>query len=123
MNKVTGTYRDGAVVLDTPVDWADGTRIEVIQIDGSETNGSRGPSVRQGLLDALNDPERYGLDESLWPQTPREIQLLLERMDAARPLEMTAEELDAMEKSILAEKERQKAMTRESWSKAEQRFK
>jgi hypothetical protein len=117
------TYRDGNVVLDGPVDWPNGTRIEVVQVGAHATNGTPpATGVRQELLDALNDPDRYGLDESLWPQTPQEIELLLQRMDAAEPLRMAPDELAAMEAAREAEKERQKQLTRQSWAEAEKRF-
>ncbi len=123
MHKVMATYRDGNVILDDPVDWPNGTRIEVAQVGANATNGSSPFSgVRPELLDALNDPQRYGLDESLWPQTPQEIELLLQHMDAAEPLQVAPDELAAMEAARQAEKERQKELTRESWREAEKRF-
>ncbi len=123
MHKVMATYRDGSVILDDPVDWPNGARIEVVQVGVNATNGSPPASgVRQELLDALNDPQRYGLDESLWPQTPQEIELLLQHMDAAEPLRVAPDELAAMEAARHAEKERQKELTRESWREAEKRF-
>jgi hypothetical protein len=123
MHKVMATYRDGSVILDDAVDWPNGTRIEVVQVGVNATNGSPPASgVRQELLDALNDPQRYGLHESLWPQTPQEIELLLKRMDAAEPLRMSPNELAAMEAARQAEKEKQKQLTRERWPEAEKRF-
>jgi hypothetical protein len=123
MQKVMATYRDGNVILDGPVDWPNGTRIEVAEVGVLATNGSAAASgVRQELLDALNDPKQYGLDESLWPQTPQEIELLLQRMDAAEPLRMSRDELAAMDASRAAEKQRQKQLTRENWAEAEKRF-
>jgi hypothetical protein len=124
MDKVMATYRDGTVILDSPVDWPDGTRIEVAQVAARDGNGSptAAPAVRQELLDALSDPERIGLDESLWPRTPQEIELLVEHMDRAEPLQWSPEELSAMDAQRQNEKERQKELTRASWCDVERLF-
>jgi hypothetical protein len=117
------TYANGSVVLDGPVDWPNGARLELVHVSAGQSNGTSSPSgIRRELLEALNDPKRYGLDESLWPQTPQEIALLLRHMDAAESLQMTDDELATMEADRHAEKERQKELTRESWRGAEQLF-
>ena len=69
MSAVTGTYRKGKVLLDSPVDWQEGTRVEV------------------------NAPvHKVGMTEAEWPTTPEGIAELLARIDAFEPLEMTPEE-------------------------------
>jgi len=55
------------------------------------------PGVRQALVDAPGDPVAHGLPEELWPQTLDEINLLLQHMDAAEPLDLTPEEWERME--------------------------
>ncbi len=112
MQKVTATYRDGQVILDSPVDWADGTRIEVTPTASGEVNGDPDAvvlRVRDQLRAALTDPERWGLDEALWPRNQEEIQLLLRDMDAAEPLCWSSEELARLEADRESEKQRQKA--------------
>ena len=69
MSGITGTYRKGKVVLDSPVDWPEGTRVEVSS-----------PGVK------------IGLTEAEWPTTPEGIAELQQRMAALEPLEITPEE-------------------------------
>jgi hypothetical protein len=96
MTRAFATIQDGQIELDAPVDWPDGTRIEVRPIEvaakdpASATRPVRG--IRGEFRSALFAPTRVGLDESWWPLSPEEIELLLAYMDAAEPLEMTDEE-------------------------------
>src|SRR5688572_12793812 len=99
MEKVLATIRDGHVDLDAPVDWPDGTRLEVRPVARS-SNGDPGrplPGVRQEFLDAMNDPDRMGLEESLWPESPEERAIWLRWFDSIEPLEFTPEEEAALE--------------------------
>ena len=66
MNVVHGTYREGRVDLDAPVDWRNGSRVAVL---------------------ASNDS--VGLVESDWPDSPDRRAALLQRLDAIEPLELT----------------------------------
>ena len=68
MSTVRGRYYDGKVILDTPVDWADGIPVQV------------SPSI-----------EKIGMSEDEWPTTPEGIDELLRRMDF-EPVELTPEE-------------------------------
>ena len=86
--KVTATYRDGCVVMDEVVDWPDGTRIEIARV---KTPASAEDEL-VALRCALDDPNSWGLEDSLWPETPEGIALLLAHMDAAQPVELSAEE-------------------------------
>ncbi len=73
MSTTTGTWRDGRVVLDRPVDWPEGCRV---------------------LLEAVPD-ETFGIAESEWSDTPEGIADWLAWYDRLEPLEMTAAELAA----------------------------
>ena len=69
---VPGTIREGQVVLETPVDWPEGTRVEVMLVE---------PGI-----------DKMGMTEEEWPSDPQGIAELLARMDQCEPLDMTAEE-------------------------------
>jgi predicted DNA-binding antitoxin AbrB/MazE fold protein len=69
---VFGTYENGSVKLDAPVDWSEGSRV-VVQ-----------PTEPEG--------ERIGMREEDWPTDPEGIANLLARMDALEPLELTADD-------------------------------
>lgn len=46
MNQVSGTYRNGAVILDEPVDWPEGMHVRIAREDGKNANArsvSTGP--------------------------------------------------------------------------------
>jgi hypothetical protein len=90
MKKALATFRDGHVQLDDPVDWPEGTRLEVT-------------------------PAKLGLDESEWPETPEEIADWLAWFKTIEPLDMTPEELAAFEAEMKASKEVQKQLLPARW--------
>jgi hypothetical protein len=67
---VPGTFHDGQVVLETPVDWPEGAKVEVVLV---------------GLEQPL------GMTEEEWPTDPEGIAKLIARMDEIEPLEFTPE--------------------------------
>lgn len=69
MTAASGTYRKGKVILNEPVDWPEGTEVEVIAAG-----------------------EKIGLTEAEWPTTPEGIAQLLQRIAELEPLEITPEE-------------------------------
>jgi hypothetical protein len=70
METVNGTYHSGRVELGQPVDWPDGTRVDVQK---RET--------------------KIGMNEDQWPHDPEGIENLIRRWDAIQPLLFTQEEL------------------------------
>jgi len=60
MQKVLATFRNGHVELAVPVDWPEGTAVEVIPVQ-----------------------QRIGMREADWPTTADGIEALLKRMDEA----------------------------------------
>jgi hypothetical protein len=60
MQKALATFRNGHLELATPVDWPEGTTVEVIPLR-----------------------QKIGMTEAEWPTTPDAIQSLLRRMDEA----------------------------------------
>ena len=127
MNEVLATIRDGRVELDAPVHWPDGTRLEVRALEtpddgNTPTEAPLPPHVRREFFDAMNDPNRFGLEESLWPRTQKEIQILLDHIAAAEPLDLTAEEQAAIEEDRRSWKELQKELMRKNWEEIDRLF-
>jgi hypothetical protein len=71
MSAIRGKYVDGAVVLDAPANWPNGTEVVV----------EPAPVV-----------EPLGLREEDWPTTPEGIAALVARMDQFEAIELTPEE-------------------------------
>ena len=101
MNRVLGTYRQGRIIADLSTDWPDGSRVEISLLTPSPQASDRQdeppPGVRVEFLDAINDPNRFGLEESLWPQTPGEREIWLKWFDSREPLDLSPEEREAHE--------------------------
>lgn len=74
---IGGTYRDGLVKLDSPLDLPDGIRVQVVVPEDRE----------------IRRPEEYyGLDEATWVETPENRAALIKSMDEYEPIELTPEE-------------------------------
>ncbi len=71
MNVAYGTIHEGHVVFEGPVNWPEGTKVEVAPVKSRE---------------------RLGLTEDEWPETPEEIEAWLRWYDSLEPLEFTPEE-------------------------------
>jgi hypothetical protein len=69
VQSVVGTYENGQVNLDAPVEWEPGTRVRVVLEEAS-----------------------LGIREEDWPSTPEGIGDLLARMETLEPLELTPDE-------------------------------
>ena len=69
MSTVSGKYHDGKVIIDSPVDWADGMPVHV-----SPTK------------------EKIGMPEEEWPTTPEGIEELIQKVRSFEPVELTPEE-------------------------------
>ena len=84
MSAINGTVRNGHVVLDTPADWPEGSRVRV---------------------EPLPEAEVYGMCEEDWQDTPEAIAAWLAWYDSLEPLEMSPAE----EAEWLAARQAQKA--------------
>ncbi len=73
MNKVTATYQKGNVVLDSTVDWPDGTRVTVVAEE----------RVSEDSLGHREDA--YGIADDDWPETQIEIEKWLEWFQSRTP--------------------------------------
>jgi hypothetical protein len=60
LERVLATFRNGGLELSSPVDWPEGTGVEVVPLR-----------------------DRIGMDEEEWPNTPDGVRSLLNRMDEA----------------------------------------
>lgn len=81
MATFAGTYRDGLVQLDSPLDLPDGFRVKVVI------------------------PEPYGLDEATWVDSPENRAALLRSMEEYEPIQLTPEEEREIEEARRAVKE------------------
>jgi hypothetical protein len=82
MEGIDGTYRDGRIELEGPVDWPEGARVTIVpHADESEPAGTKLPSVRL--------PDGKILD---WSDTPEFRAALIAQMDSREPVQLTAEE-------------------------------
>src|SRR5579862_1517086 len=68
---IPGTFHEGRVVLETPVDWPEGAKVEV----------------------ELVDPEsKIGISEEEWSDSPEAIAEWIRWYDSLEPLQITPEE-------------------------------
>jgi hypothetical protein len=70
---LTGTWKDGQIILDAPADWPDGSRVVITRQE-----------------DQVG--ERLGITEEEWPRTPEALADWLKWLDSIEPIEMTPEE-------------------------------
>jgi hypothetical protein len=75
MKQTLATFRDGRVVLDTPVDWPDGIRLQVIPTEDAQSLG--------GAESSLRNLKPLDLGETICPLDADD-DLLEEMLDASR---------------------------------------
>lgn len=90
MAAYSGTYRDGLVQLDSPLDLPDGFRVQVVVPEGQD---NRRPELQ------------YGLDEATWVDSPVNRAALLKSMEEFEPIQLTPEEEREIEEARRAVKE------------------
>src|SRR6266699_2052071 len=89
MNALQGTVKNGQIVLDGPVPLLEGTRVEVLPIDGQRCS--------------------IGMREEDWPTSPEAIAALLARMDQVEPGWLSPEDDAAWRAALRTHKEIEKA--------------
>ena len=89
MNALQGTFRNGQIVLDSPAELPEGTRVEVLPLE-----------VRRPML---------GMREDDWPATPEGIAALLARMDQVEPGWLSPEDDAAWRAALCAQRDLEKA--------------
>lgn len=126
MDCAFATVRDGQVALDAPVEWPDGTRLELRPLgtlsNGDSAAGGNGRQIRPEFVHALSAPDAAGLDESLWPLSPDEARLLLNHMDAAEPLDLTPGQQQEWDAERAATRQEQRELTRRAWDEPGELF-
>ena len=88
MNALQGTIKNGQIILDAPAALPEGTRVEVLPIEGARPN--------------------LGMREDDWPTTPEGIAALLARMDQVEPGWLSPEDDAAWRVALRAQKEFEK---------------
>jgi hypothetical protein len=81
---ITGTWKNGRIILDSPTDWPDGCRV---------------------IIEPVPEGEILGLREEDWADTPEAIAEWLRWYDALEPLVMTPEEDAKWQAARKAQKE------------------
>lgn len=71
MSAITGTWKNGQVVLDDLADWPEGCRV---------------------VVEPLPNDVEIGLSEQEWPRTPEAIAEWLRWFDSFEPVQMTPED-------------------------------
>jgi hypothetical protein len=83
-NTLTGTWKEGQIILDEAADWPEGCRVSVEPI--------------------LGEVEAIGITEEQWPRTPESIAEWLAWFDSIEPIEMTPEEEAEWQAALAAQK-------------------
>lgn len=94
METISGTYRDGQIQWDSLPNWPEGQRVFISPAPGHEDNS-----------DDVRPQSTWGLEESLWPDTPENNAEIARRMRESEPLVMSDEEYAAWEAERQAMKE------------------
>jgi len=92
VKRVTGTYRNGTVILDEAVDWPEGTHVDVVS--------------NHGLQPAAED---VCLDGSLWDDSPDAVERWISWFGSLEPV-LTGKELERFEAELRSAREEQKAL-------------
>ena len=82
MNQVTGTYQNGAVVLNEPVAWPEGMRVEVVCESGAQAAA-----------------EDVCMEGSFWQDSPEALPRWIDWFDSLKPLS-TAEAVESSEAEL-----------------------
>lgn len=104
MISVHGTYQNGAVVLDRPVNLPEGTPVRVTL----DAEAGVGVDLRS--------------DGRPWPKTPEEIEAFLAEMDATPGIEISDEEYARIEAERRASKEEGIAETKKRMERIRAQF-
>ncbi len=88
MNEIQGTIKNGQIVLDAPAALPEGTRVEVLAIQGPRLT--------------------VGMREEDWPTTQEGIAALLARMEQVEPGWLSPEDDAAWRGTVRAQKEFEK---------------
>ena len=107
MEQITGEFRDGAVSLHGSVDWDDGTPLMITRVPNEKEQ------------DSLSD---YGINEGQWRTKQEELAEWVRWFDECKPLELTVEQQEAIERERLQAKEENIKAMLANWEKVEKLF-
>lgn len=88
MNAITGTWKNGQIIPDNPVDWPEGCRLRIEPVPEAQTIGKR---------------------EEDWDDSPEGIAAWIRWYDSLEPLILTPEEQADWDAARKAQKEFEKA--------------
>jgi hypothetical protein len=97
MSRVTGTYQNGKVFLDRPVDWPEGVPVSVVCENGEENAA------------AQRDHVDLCVDGGQWQDSPDAIRSWIEWFDGLQPV-LTGDELERFDAELRNAKEGQKVL-------------
>ena len=89
---VTGTWKNGRIILDSATDWPDGCRV---------------------IIEPVSDLDALGISEEDWAETPEAIAEWLRWYDTLEPLLMTLEEEANWQDALNAQKKHDVATSHE----------
>ena len=90
MSVVQGTVRNGQVIPDEPMDFREGTRVEIYPVEAHQF--------------------ATGMREEVWPTTPEGIMALLARMDSVGPSWISSEDDVAWRSDLRRQKQEEKSI-------------
>jgi hypothetical protein len=133
VEKVFGIVLHGEVKLDRPLDWEEGTRVEVSACAPASTSGNGSHDVPAGsgnprtgvraeFLRALNANEYGKYAEELGPLSSDETELLIAHMDAKERVFESDAEFEAFQEFLRASRAEQKELVRRQWETEERLF-
>jgi hypothetical protein len=88
MQTLQGTIKNGQIVLDAPAELPEGTRVEVVPVEGAQPT--------------------FGMREEDWPTTREGITALLRRMEQVEPGWLSPEDEASWRDALRAQKESEK---------------
>ena len=98
---ITGTWKNGRIVIDSPTDWPDGCRV---------------------IIEPVTDSAALAIREEDWAETPEAIAEWLRWYDTLEPLLMSPEEEANWQDSLNAQKEHDIAASEERTRRVERLF-
>ena len=98
-----GTYRNGTVSLDRPVEWPDGAQVEVSFV-------------------ARDEEDDVCLNGTQWPRTDEEIEQWSQEIESFPPLYDDPEDLARFQRYLAESRQIQKDMAREQWEVLDRLF-
>ena len=96
MSAITGTYRNGKIVLDERVDWPDGSPVKVLCLTEAQLAGE-------------TDRQDVCFDGSPSEDTPEAVRQWIEWFDSLEPV-LSGAELEAFEQNLRSARDEQKAL-------------